>query len=289
MKHILTITRLLLTVAFVCLPTNPQSSGGETTRYAKDGLAFEYPVGWVLTDKSTAEAQHMILSREGSSVLVMIVALRALVSDGRKLDSAVKSFKEPLIENISNKFGESGAPAARDPVCVDVGGKKAGGVRLKGMYDRQPGTAEVFSFMAGLRFTNLVYVRADKDEAQGNPAWKSIRDSLKIAKPTSVAGQTDLSSEAFLNLGGVLNGKALNLHRPEYPAFARSARAAGTVAVQVTIDESGKVVKAHAVSGHPMLREVSVDAARRAKFAPTRRCGEAVKVTGIITYNFLAR
>lgn len=65
-------------------------------------------------------------------------------------------------------------------------------------------------------------------------------------------------------------------------------RATGTVAVQVTIDETGRVVEARAVSGHPMLREVSVEAARRAKFSPTLLRDEAVKVTGIITYNFLS-
>ena len=82
--------------------------------------------------------------------------------------------------------------------------------------------------------------------------------------------------------------KALN-HRPEYTSFSRSAGAAGTVAVEVTIDEAGKVVEARAVSGHRMLREASVDAARRAKFSPTLLCGEAVKVTGIITYTFLSQ
>lgn len=65
--------------------------------------------------------------------------------------------------------------------------------------------------------------------------------------------------------------------------------ATGTVVVQVTIDETGKVVKARAVSGERLLHEASVDAARRAKFSPTLLCGEAVKVTGIITYNFVSQ
>lgn len=109
MKHIVTITSLLLVLALVCLPTNAQSLEGETRRYAKDGLAFQYPASWVLTDKSTAEAQHLMISREGSSAVVMIVALRDLVSDGRQLDSARNSFTQPLIENMAKKFGVSGS------------------------------------------------------------------------------------------------------------------------------------------------------------------------------------
>ncbi len=86
--------------------------------------------------------------------------------------------------------------------------------------------------------------------------------------------------------GGVVNGKARNLPTPEYPAAAKAVRASGTVNVQVTIDEDGNVSSANAVSGHPLLRSAAVDAAFQAKFAPTQLSGQAVKVTGVIVYNF---
>jgi periplasmic protein TonB len=87
--------------------------------------------------------------------------------------------------------------------------------------------------------------------------------------------------------GGVLNGKAISLPKPPYPAIARSARAAGTVVVQVTIDESGKVISARAVSGHPLLQAAAVQAAYGARFSPTQLSGQPVKVTGTISYNFV--
>ena len=89
--------------------------------------------------------------------------------------------------------------------------------------------------------------------------------------------------------GGVLNGKAISLPKPAYPAIARSAHASGTVVVQVTIDENGRVISAAAVSGHPLLRGVAVAAARGARFSPTKLSGQPVKVTGVITYNFVAQ
>ena len=89
--------------------------------------------------------------------------------------------------------------------------------------------------------------------------------------------------------GGVLNGKAINLPKPAYPPIARAARAAGTVVVQVLIDENGNVVSAHAVSGHPLLQGAAVGAARQAKFSPTKLSGQPVKVTGVIQYNFVAQ
>jgi TonB family protein len=91
--------------------------------------------------------------------------------------------------------------------------------------------------------------------------------------------------EGLLDVG-VVNGKALSLPRPEYPSMARGARASGSVSVFVTIDETGKVIAARAIKGHPLLREVSEAAAKQARFTPTMVAGQPVKVTGIIIYNF---
>lgn len=89
--------------------------------------------------------------------------------------------------------------------------------------------------------------------------------------------------------GGVLNGKAISLPKPAYPPIARQAHASGTVVVQVTIDENGNVISATPVSGHPLLRAVAAAAARGARFSPTKLSGQPVKVTGVITYNFVAQ
>lgn len=89
--------------------------------------------------------------------------------------------------------------------------------------------------------------------------------------------------------GGVLNGKAVHLVTPPYPAIARSAHASGAVQVQVLIDENGNVVSAHAVSGHPLLQAAAVAAARASKFTPTKLSGQPVKVNGVIIYNFVAQ
>ncbi|PYS43914.1 MAG: hypothetical protein DMF71_05530 [Acidobacteria bacterium] len=89
--------------------------------------------------------------------------------------------------------------------------------------------------------------------------------------------------------GGVMNGKAVHLVTPPYPAIARSAHASGAVQVQVLIDENGNVIAAHAMSGHPLLQAAAVAAARSSKFTPTKLSGQPVKVNGVIVYNFVAQ
>lgn len=85
---------------------------------------------------------------------------------------------------------------------------------------------------------------------------------------------------------GVLNGKATVLPKPVYPATARAARASGQVSVSVLINEKGSVISASAIGGNPLLREAAVEAARKARFAPTKLSGKPIKVVGAIVYDF---
>jgi TonB family protein len=89
--------------------------------------------------------------------------------------------------------------------------------------------------------------------------------------------------------GGVLNGKAISLPKPVYPMEAREAGVSGQVTVQVLVDENGDVIEARAVSGPSLLQPAAVAAASRAKFSQTKLQGQPVKVTGVLTYNFVAQ
>lgn len=111
------------------------------------------------------------------------------------------------------------------------------------------------------------------DDEVPPPVAKKPEPKVEKPKPTSVSK-------------GVINGSAISLPKPPYPAPAKAIRASGEVSVQVTIDEKGNVISANAVSGHTLLRKVSEDAAKLAKFKPTLLSDVPVKVTGIIVYKF---
>ena len=86
---------------------------------------------------------------------------------------------------------------------------------------------------------------------------------------------------------GALDGKAASKPQPAYPPAAKAARAQGLVTVRVVVDETGSVVSAAAVSGHPLLQAAAVAAARQAKFPPTLKDGKPVRVSGTLSYNFV--
>lgn len=94
------------------------------------------------------------------------------------------------------------------------------------------------------------------------------------------------SERKVIRSPGPINGKAIYLPKPPYPAHAAAIGVSGNVDVQVTIDETGKVISAKAVSGHPFLRGPAEKAAWSARFSPTYLGPTPVKVTGVIVYKF---
>jgi outer membrane biosynthesis protein TonB len=117
----------------------------------------------------------------------------------------------------------------------------------------------------------------------GQPTEKSLIIKFDLKPKT----KSPADENKKLVQGGVVNGKALRLPKPEYPIGARYTRAAGAVQVQVLIGEDGKVISAGAVSGDSLLRETSVKTACKALFSPTLLAGQPVKVSGIITYYYV--
>ncbi|MDT7542085.1 MAG: Ca-activated chloride channel [Acidobacteriota bacterium] len=124
--------------------------------------------------------------------------------------------------------------------------------------------------------------------AQGS-SQTSRASSNSSPQPESLhaaQGESETAKKPAIVSGGVLNARARSLPVPVYPETAKRMRAAGTVVVEVTVDENGKVSEARAVSGPPLLRESAVVAARRAIFPPATIEGQPAQLKGVINYTF---
>jgi TonB family protein len=125
----------------------------------------------------------------------------------------------------------------------------------------------------------------DKDpiDPGKNLAQKIEKDDLP---PLIEKKQPEEKKQPAIVHSNVINGKATSLPKPIYPAPAVAANAHGEVSVRVLLDEDGNVISAQVISGHPMLRQSALQAARNAKFSPTVLNGQKVKVDGTIVYRF---
>ncbi len=95
-----------------------------------------------------------------------------------------------------------------------------------------------------------------------------------------------ISGNAVRKSGDVLQQTAIRRVQPSYPALAKAAQVSGAVIVEILIDEEGNVASARAITGHPLLKDAAVAAARRWKFLPTELSGEPVQAIGTITFKF---
>lgn len=118
-------------------------------------------------------------------------------------------------------------------------------------------------------------------------AQKQVQKKAKSSTNKTQSNKASCPPKPLTVSFGVLNAKAINLVKPEYPSLARQANIYGRVVVNISVDEEGDVVSAKASSGHPLLYAASVKAALESKFEPIMLSGCPIKVLGSIYYNFL--
>jgi periplasmic protein TonB len=122
---------------------------------------------------------------------------------------------------------------------------------------------------------------------KGGGSSNNTSSALNTMEPPPALPDPPVHKPAPVVSKGAITGLAIELPKPNYPAIAKTAGASGPVNVQVLIDETGKVISAKAVSGHPLLMAAAQHAAYGARFSPTRLGEQPVKVSGLITYNFV--
>jgi len=86
----------------------------------------------------------------------------------------------------------------------------------------------------------------------------------------------------------LVKAKPQGFVKPTYTDDARAAGIEGRVRVEVSLDETGKVLSARVVSGlgHG-LDESAIDAAKRMAFNSATRCGKSVKSTFVVSMRFV--
>jgi TonB family protein len=80
--------------------------------------------------------------------------------------------------------------------------------------------------------------------------------------------------------------RKLRAVNPVYPPAAREAGIQGTVTLECTIDQHGRVTDARVVQSVPLLDQAALDAAKQWVYEPTLLNGAAVSVVTTVTFTF---
>src|SRR5262245_3964343 len=117
---------------------------------------------------------------------------------------------------------------------------------------------------------------------------KSPKDEFDAPPPPPMAipPKPGTSGRKVKVTEGVLPNLASKKVEPEYPSIAKAAGVRGKVSVNVTVSETGKVIEAEIIKGHPLLRDAALQAARQWEFKPAEISGVPVKIVGVLIFNF---
>ena len=85
---------------------------------------------------------------------------------------------------------------------------------------------------------------------------------------------------------GVTKGELIKRVNPKYPKAARKRHIEGSVVMKGTITKDGVLNDLQVVSGDPLLAQAALDAAKKWKYRPYLKDGQAVDVETQITVNF---
>jgi TonB family protein len=90
-----------------------------------------------------------------------------------------------------------------------------------------------------------------------------------------------------VKVGGIImESRVIKKMEPAYPDLAKRARIQGNVILVLNIDEEGNVSDVKVQSGHPLLNDAAIAAAKQWKYSPVLLNGEPVAVMATATVVF---
>ncbi|MGE5644490.1 MAG: energy transducer TonB [Acidobacteriota bacterium] len=107
------------------------------------------------------------------------------------------------------------------------------------------------------------------------PAPQPASPQAQPQQPAPVAG------------GRAIEAKLIRRVAPVYPGLARQTRVSGIVRVRATVGKDGKVKKAVAVSGPPLLRQSAIEAVRLWLYTPAMLNGEPIDSETQVDVSFM--
>ena len=145
--------------------------------------------------------------------------------------------------------------------------------------------------LAATDYKKAVEIDPANESAKSGTVRLQAEQAKTIQKPEPVVASPSTAANLvipeFVDLGLLADAQAIRMVRPVYSQNAIRSGIGGKVVVDIELDPEGNVTSAKVVSGHPYLKQNSIDAARKCKFKPGMFGSQAVKAKGTIVYNFV--
>jgi hypothetical protein len=149
--------------------------------FTNDGLSFDYPAAWQLSDKSSQQMQ--LLELAVGDVVVRVRSPREWLKTPDKQAHAKKLFQDQYVDDFMGQLEQASLHPKRSTVTTQIAGADAEGVRIRAVLDGELGGMDSYYRFLSDRLVNVSIFASDKDILKVALGWNLLRSSIKIETP----------------------------------------------------------------------------------------------------------
>jgi hypothetical protein len=176
-KNIFAVGIALLVLGVMALPQTPNAA---VNHFAKDGLSFDYPAGWQVSDQSSQQMQAIQIAHGDGYAELRVRVPREWLKTPEKEAHAKKIIQDKYVDDFIDSLQQSGLRPTKANASTEIAGAAADGVKVRALLDREPGGMDSYYRVVSDRFVNLSQLGSEKDMTKSAAAWDMIRTTIKI-------------------------------------------------------------------------------------------------------------
>lgn len=173
---------LILPVALLLIFINAPAQDPNVKHFEKDGLSFDYPANWQISDQSTGQMQYIQLARDNYAE-IRIRTPREWLKTPDKEAAAKKLIQDQYVETFAAQIQQAGMTPKRSTAATQISGTDAQGARIRAVMDGEPGGMDSYFNITSDRLVQMSIIGSEKEIDKSAPVWDMIRNSLKLEPP----------------------------------------------------------------------------------------------------------
>jgi len=175
--------RFLICVIFIALVAAiGLAQDPNVKHFEKDGLSFDYPADWQISDQSTGQMQYVQIARDGYAE-IRIRTPREWLKTPDKEAAAKKLIQDQYVDTFASQIQQAGMSPKRSTAATQISGADAQGARVRAVMDGEPGGMDSYFNVVSDRLVQMSIIGSEKEIAKSAAVWDMIRNSLRVEPP----------------------------------------------------------------------------------------------------------
>lgn len=173
---------IIVAIALCLLTSIGLAQDPNVKHFEKDGLSFDYPANWQISDQSTGQMQYVQIARDGYAE-IRVRTPREWLKTPDKEAAAKKLIQDQYVDTFAAQIQQAGMSPKRSTAVTQISGADAQGARVRAVMDGEPGGMDSYFNVVSDRLVQMSIIGSEKEIAKSATVWDMIRNSLKVEPP----------------------------------------------------------------------------------------------------------